>query len=140
MIVQECNKWADIIRSNDDYWDHYAELDLDFLHYGEVRDAIIFTALGPDDYRYDPDTETSLKDFPSAVDPARFNRTLDLLDDLRDYDPTSDHLSAIIGYLHWSVGQSEEALEALHGLEEPTRLAQLVALALSMGLPGTFHV
>lgn len=143
-IVQECKKWADIIRSNGDYTNRYAELDPDFLQYGMVRDAIIFTALGPDDYRYDPDTETDLKDFPSTVVSARFNRTLDLLEDVWDdfayLDEQADHVNAIIGYLHWAVGQPDEALEALARLEEPTRLAQLTATALAFGMPGDFHV
>ena len=135
-ITQECKKWADIIRSKDDYRDRYTELDLDSLQYGWVRDAIIFTALGPDDYRYDPDAGTDLKDFPPAVDTARFNRTLDLLGDLE----SNDHINAILGYLHWAVGSREKALEALEALEEPTRLAQLTATALAFGMPGDFNV
>lgn len=141
-IVQECKKWEDIIRSNEDYTDHYAKLNPDFLQYGMVRDAIIFTTLGPDDYRYDPDTETDLKDFPSTVDSARFNRTLDLLEDVRDdftyLDEQADHINAVLGFLHWAVGQREEALEALARLEEPTRLAQLTATALAFGMPRIF--
>ena len=135
-IVHECKKWEDIIRSNEDYRDRFAELNLDYLQYGWVRDAIIFTALGPDDYRYDPDTETDLKGFPSTVDTARFNRTLDLLGDLE----SNDHINAILGFLHWAVGNREEALEALEALEEPTRLAQLTATALAFGMPGDFNV
>ena len=141
-IMQECKLWEDIIRSNEDYRDHFAGLNLDFLRYGEVRDAIIFTALGPDDYRYDPDTPLDLKDSPSAVDPTRFNRALGLLEYVRDdfayLEEQADHINAILGFLHWAVGNREEALEALEALEEPTKLAQLTATALAFGLPGYF--
>lgn len=141
-IVQECEKWEDIIRSNDDYLDRYAEPNLDFLQYGKVRDAIIFTALGPEDYRYNPDTSTDLKDFPKTVDAARFSRTLDLLgdtrDDFADNDQQADHINAILGFLYWSVGLYDNALEALDLLDEPTRLAKLTVTALALGIPGYF--
>ena len=143
-IVQECKLWEDIIRSNEDYRDHFAGLNLDYLQYGWVRDAIIFSALGPEDYRYDPDAGTDLKDFPSTVDVARFHRTLELLEYMRDdlayLEEQADHLNAILGFLHWSVGDREKALEALEALEEPTTLAQLTATALAFGMPGDFDV
>ena len=141
-IVQECKLWEEIIRSNEDYLDRYAELDPDFLQYGKVRDAIIFTALGPEDYRYDPDTSTELKDFPKALDAARLYRTLDILEDTRDdfayMDEHADHINAVLGFLYWAVGLYDNALEALDLLEEPTRLAKLTVTALALGIPGYF--
>lgn len=141
-IVQECELWEDIIRSNEDYLDRYAELNPDSLQYGKVRDAIIFTALGPEDYRYNPDVSTELKDFPKTVNVARFNRTLDLLEGVRDdfalTDQQTDHLNAILGFMYWAVGLHEEAVDSLYLLDEPTELAMLTAQALAMGIPGYF--
>ena len=141
-IVQECKLWEEIIRSNEDYLDRYAELNPYSLRYGKVRDAIIFTALGPEDYRYDPDVSTELKDFPNNLDAARFNRTLDLLEGVRDdfayTAQQTDHINAILGFLYWSVGLYDNALEALDLLDEPTRLAKLTVTALATGMPGYF--
>lgn len=141
-IVQECKLWEEIIRSNGDYLDRYAELNPDFLRYGKVRDAIIFTTLGPDDYRYDPDSSTELKDFPKAVDAARFYRTLDILEetrlDLSYLGQQADHINAVLGFLYWAVGLYDNALEALDMLEEPTQLAKLTVTALALGIPGYF--
>lgn len=141
-IVQECEKWEEVIRSKEDYLDRYAELDPDFLQYGKVRDAIVFTALGPEDYRYNPDVSTKLKDFPKDFDVARFYRTLDLLEDTRDdfaYDDEhKDHINTVLVFLHWAVGDYEEAVGTLFLIGKPTQLSLLTAQALFLGMPGYF--
>ena len=140
-VLEEIDKWRNFIRSTEPITSAMIdELDPSLLAVGAVRDALLAYTFAPEGYEYDPSPEASLNfnEFPSDVPMSRVSRTMTFLAVFAD-EP-GEHAKALIGYIYWSLKMNTQALDNLEQISEPTRLAELVASAIAMGIPGHFKL
>lgn len=142
-ILEEISKWEAFITSTEDHpLLDFNEFDTSLLRFAPVRDAIMFTALGPDDYVYDHNTPCNPRDFPSEIKVDRISRATALLDFITAHgdttQETADYARSILAYFFWSVQLYDTAQGLVDAVVTPTRLSSLVGSALAVGLPGHF--
>lgn len=143
-VLEEIDKWRHSIRSTEPVtFAMIDELDPSLLAVGAVRDALLAYTFAPDDYEYDlnPETPLDFKAFPPNVPLSRVSRTVTFLATFTvDGGEPSDHAKALLGYIHWSLKMDSQAIDYLEQVDKPTRLAELVATAIALGLPGHFRL
>lgn len=143
-VLEEIDKWRHAIRGDEPVtFAMIDELDTSLLSVGPVRDALLAYTFAPDDYTYDPSPEATLnlREFPPNVPLSRVSRTVTFLATFTvDGGEHSDHAKALLGYIHWNLRMNSQALDYLEQIDNPTRLAELVATAIAMGVPGHFKL
>lgn len=143
-VLEEIDKWRHSIRSTEPVtFAMIDELDPSLLAVGAVRDALLAYTFAPDDYEYDisPEATLDFKDFPPNVPLSRVSRTVALLGVFADEGgEPGNHANALLGYIHWSLKMDSQALDLLEQISEPTTLAELVATAIALGIPGHFRL
>ena len=143
-VLEEIDKWRNAIRSTEPVtFAMIDELDPSLLAVGAVRDALLAYTFAPEEYEYDirPEATLDFKAFPPDVPLSRVSRTATLLATFTvEGGEPSDHAKALLGYIHWSLNMNDQALDYLEQIDKPTRLAELVATAIAMGIPGHFKL
>lgn len=143
-VLEEIDKWRNSIRSTEPVtFAMIDELDPSLLAVGPVRDALLAYTFAPEGYEYDPnpnpETPLDFKEFPPNVPLSRVSRTVTFLATFTvEGGEPSDHAKALLGYIHWNLRMNSQALDYLEDVDKPTRLAELVASAIAMGIPGHF--
>lgn len=143
-VLEEIDKWRNAIKSAEPVTSAMIdELDPSLLSVGAVRDALLAYTLAPNDYEYDisPEATLNLREFPPNVPLSRVSRTATLLATFTvEGGEPSDHANALLGYIHWSLKMDTQALDYLEQIDKPTSLAELVATAIALGIPGHFKL
>ena len=143
-VLEEIDKWRHSIRSTEPVtFAMIDELDPSLLAVGAVRDALLAYTFAPEGYEYDirPEATLDFKEFPPNVPLHRVSRTATLLATFTvDGGEPSDHAKALLGCIYWNTRMNTQALDYLEEVDKPTRLAELVATAIAMGIPGHFRL